>query len=66
MIDVVNGSHQMLLGCRWTLFAKRLDALQISNWTRAVCVRVPGAPQIVSQADCVGCKFWEPAETHSN
>ncbi len=66
MIEVVNGSHQMPLGCTWLLLAKRSDALQVSNWTRAVCVRVPGAPRMVSQADCVGCKFWEPAETRSN
>ena len=58
----VNGSHHTPLGCRWVMFAKRGDALRVSNWTRALCVRVPEIPRIVTEADCTGCKYWEPKD----
>jgi hypothetical protein len=61
MISPVNGSR-VLLGCRWILFRKRLDSLRASNWTRALCIRMPRVPWIVTEKDCQGCKFWEPGD----
>ena len=61
MISRVNGSHAPL-SCRWILFRKRSDFLRASNWTRALCVRIPEGPRIVSEKDCLGCTFWEPAD----
>jgi len=61
MISPVNGSRA-LLGCRWILFRKRSDFLRASNWTRALCIRMPRVPRIVTEKDCHGCKFWEPAD----
>jgi hypothetical protein len=61
MISSLNGSRA-LLGCRWILFGKRSDSRRASNWTRALCIRLPEAPRIVTAQDCQGCKFWEPAD----
>ena len=61
MIPGVNGSDSPL-SCRWILFRKRSDFLRASNQTRALCVRVREAPRVVSEKDCQGCKFWEPAD----
>ena len=55
-----NGSHAPL-SCRWILFRKRSDLLGATNWTRALCVRIPEAPRVVTEKDCLGCKFWELA-----
>ena len=66
----VNGSRA-LAGCRWSLFGKRSDFLRASNWpgalsrspgTRALCIRIPEVPRIVTELDCHGCKLWEPAD----
>ena len=70
MISSVNGSRA-LLGCRWILFGKRSDFLLARNWpgalsrslgTRALCIRIPEVPRLVTEQDCQGCKFWEPNE----
>ena len=61
MISPVNGSRAPW-GCRWILFRKRSDFLRASNWTRALCIRMPRVPRIVTEKDCQGCKFWEPAD----
>jgi hypothetical protein len=65
MISPVNG-RRALLGCRWILFRKRSDFLRASNWTRALCTRMPRVPRIVTEKDCQGCKFWEPADTRES
>ena len=57
----VNGSRAPL-ACRWILFRKRSDFLRPSNWTRALCIRTPELPRIVTEQDCHGCGFWEPAD----
>ena len=57
MISPVNGSRAPL-GCRWILFRKRRDFLRPSNWTRALCIRIPEVPRIVTEQDCHRCKFW--------
>jgi hypothetical protein len=62
MISPVNGSRAPL-ACRWILFRKRSDFLRVSNWTRALCIRRPEVPRIVTEKDCRGCKFWESAST---
>ena len=61
MISRVNGSRAPL-GCRWILFRKRSDFRRPSNWTRALCIRIPEVPRIVTEQDCHRCKFWEPAD----
>ena len=61
MTSRVNGSDA-LLSCRWILFWKRSDFVRASYWTRALCVRIPEVPRIVSEMDCQGCKFWEPSD----
>jgi hypothetical protein len=61
MISPVDGSHAPL-SCRWILFRKRSDSLRVSNWTRALCVRIPEVPRIVTEQDCQGCELWEPAD----
>ena len=61
MISRVNGSR-VLLNCQWILFRKRSDFLRASNWTRALCIRMPRAPRIVTERDCQGCKFREPVD----
>ena len=61
MTSQVNGSHAPL-SCRWILFRKRSDSLRVSNWTRALCVRIPEVPRVVSKKDCQGCAFWEPTD----
>ena len=65
MVSSANGSRA-LLGCRWILFRKRADFLRASNGTRALCIRVPEVPRIVTEKDCHGCKFWEPADTRES
>jgi len=52
------------LSCRWILFRKRSDFLHVSNWTRALCVRLPEAPRVVTEADCTGCPFWASVDDH--
>jgi hypothetical protein len=54
------------LSCRWILFRKRSDFLRPSNWTRALCVRIPEVPRIVTEEDCRDCKFWESPEKREN
>jgi hypothetical protein len=70
MISPLNMSRA-LFGCRWILSGKRSDFLRASNWpgefsrspgTRALCLRIPEVPRIVTEQDCQGCKFWEPAD----
>ena len=61
MISRVNGSRAPL-GCRWILFRKRSDFLRPSNWTRALCIRIPEVARIVTEQDCHGCGLWEPAD----
>jgi hypothetical protein len=65
MIARLNGSPGPL-SCRWILFRKRSEFLRVSNWTRALCVRIPEGPRVVSEEDCRGCTFWEPADTHAS
>ena len=50
------------LGCQWILFRKRSEYLRPSNWTRALCIRIPEVPRIVTEKDCLGCNSWEPAD----
>lgn len=59
MIAHANGSRQPF-ACQWILFGKRSDFLRPTDWTRALCIRVPEVPRIVTRKDCQGCKFWEP------
>jgi len=47
---------------RWILFRKRSDFRRPNSWTRALCIRVPEVPRIVTEQDCHGCGFWEPAD----
>jgi hypothetical protein len=61
MISPINRSHAPF-GCRWILFRKRSDFLRPSNRTRALCVRIPEVPRIVTEKDCRDCKLWEPAD----
>jgi len=70
MISPINGSRA-LVGCRWSLFGKRSDFLRASNWpgalsrspgTRALCIRIPEVPRIVTEQDCHSCKLWQPAD----
>jgi hypothetical protein len=61
MISPVNGSRARL-GCRWILFRKRSDFLRANAWTRALCIRIPEVPRIVTVKDCQDCTFWEPAD----
>ena len=49
------------LDCQWILFRKRSDCLRPSSGTRALCIRIPEIPRIVTEKDCQGCRFWEPA-----
>jgi hypothetical protein len=65
MISAVDRRH-MPLSCRWILFRKRSDFIHVSNWTRALCVRIPEAPRIVSEKECRGCGLWEPADKCEN
>jgi hypothetical protein len=60
MISPVTGNRPRL-GCQWILFRKRSDFLRPSDWTRALCIRIPEVPRIVTEKDCHDCKFWEPA-----
>ena len=59
MVSFLNGNHLMAT-CRWILFRKRSDFLRANNWTRAICVRLPEVPRLVTETECRGCKFWEP------
>ena len=61
MISPISGSHAPF-GCRWILFRKRSDFLRPNNRTRALCVRTPEAPRIVTGEGCPSCKLWEPAD----
>ena len=47
------------LDCRWVLFRKRSDFRRPTNRTEALCVRLPDAPRVVTEKDCVECKDWE-------
>ena len=49
------------LDCQWILFRKRSDYPRPSSGTRALCIRIPETPRIVTEKDCEGCRFWEPA-----
>ena len=60
MIPPINGSRA-LLGCRWILFRKRSDFLRASHETRALCIRIPEAPRVVTEKDCHGCPYWASA-----
>jgi hypothetical protein len=53
------------LGCRWILFRKWADFMTPTDTTRALCIRDPESPRIVSDKDCYGCPFWEPAARES-
>jgi len=57
----INDNHAPLT-CRWILFRKRSDFIRANNWTRALCVRIPELPRIVTDTDCQGCKSWEPTD----
>jgi hypothetical protein len=61
MISPVHGRRALLV-FRWILFPKRSDFLRASSGTRALCIRMPRVPRIVTEKDCQGCKFWEPAD----
>ena len=61
MISRLNGSNGPL-SCRWVLFRKRPDFLRANQWTRALCVRTPEDPRMVSEGDCRGCPFWDPRD----
>lgn len=58
--------NRSLPGCRWSLFVKRSDFIRMNPWTRALCIRIPEAPRIVSEKDCRGCALREPADTREN
>jgi hypothetical protein len=56
-------SHVAPEKCRWLKF-KDHPAVRPSNWTKAVCVRMPGHSRHVTPArDCVGCQHWESSES---
>ena len=46
--------------------AIRSASTRVSNWTRALCVRIPEGQRMASEQDCRGCTFWEPADTHDS
>lgn len=59
MTSTVAESYAEPFACRWILLKQRLDSVRASNWTRALCVRIPELPRPVREADCQGCAFWE-------
>jgi hypothetical protein len=59
MITHTNGSREPF-ACQWLLFRKRSDFLRPGDWTRALCIRIPEVPRIVTRKYCQGCKFREP------
>jgi hypothetical protein len=61
LVNRINRS-QAPLNCRWVLFRKRSDFLRAGSWTRALCVRLPESPRIVTDDTCRDCRFWKPAE----
>lgn len=58
--------NRSLPGCRWSLFVKRSDFIRMNPWTRTLCIRIPEAPRIVTEKDCLGCALWEPADMREN
>ena len=77
MIAPVNRSRAPW-GCRWMLSGKRSDFLRASNSpggasscsrflaTRALCIRIPEVPRMVTEPDGHGCTCWEPADTRES
>jgi hypothetical protein len=44
--------------CRWIRSLGKANT-RVSNWTRALCVRVAEAPRVVTRAECVRCGYWD-------
>jgi hypothetical protein len=59
MITHANGNREPF-ACQWILFRKRSDFLRPIDSTRALCIRIPEVPRIVTRKDCQRCKSWEP------
>ena len=51
--------HVTPLGCRWILFRKWSDFVHPTGQTRALCVRIPNLPRVVTEEECRRCQFWE-------
>jgi len=54
------------LACRWILFRKWSDFVRPTDQTRALCVRIPEVPRVVTDKDCRDCKLWEPADRRAS
>ena len=53
---------EMPLSCRWVLFRKWSDYLRPTEATRALCLRVPELPRVVTAEECRNCRLWEPPD----
>ena len=42
--------------CKWILQGSEL---RLSNWTTALCIRVPNHERVVSEDECSRCPLWE-------
>ena len=54
------------LTCRWILFRKWSDFLRPTDRTRALCIRLPEVPKVVTEEECRHCRVWEPADKREN
>jgi hypothetical protein len=60
----VTNNRPMPWHCRWIQPSERavnVGDVRVSNWTRALCVRLPKSPRYVTRQECARCAFWEPA-----
>jgi hypothetical protein len=43
--------------CRWIQSGSEA---RVSNWSRALCIRIRERPRIVTEDECARCALWEP------
>jgi hypothetical protein len=55
MSSTVVNTHPF--ACRWI---ERGSEVRVSNWTYALCQRMPNNPRFVTEWECAICKRWEP------